>query len=354
MAALPPSGRQGRDAATSARTHFILRFSVGTTAAFVICEWLGWQPSALAPVLTAVLLASLKASPPAKVGFVLLLVMAICAWGTFFLTTFLSQVPHLLLAVIAIAMLLAFANLAEAKGQLPWTLLLICISVVPVITLTLSQYAGILPGLLVRAMALALIFTWVTFALWPLPSPKSAEPPPPPVDSPVAAALLGCAIVLPVMLAHLLFGLTDAIPVLLTTVLLVAKMEEERGASSGSAKLIGNFLGGAVAVAAYFVLQVAPSLAMLALLSFLIAAGFATHVVKGGVRGGNALIAYNATIVILGLAILKGPANSGIWGTRVFQFGLATTYAVAMMRLFWPLLERRSGFPAGQKAADIP
>ena len=53
------------------------------------------------------------------------------------------------------------------------------------------------------------------------------------------------------MLAYLLFGLTDAIPVLLTTVLLVAKMEEERGAASGWAKLIGNFLGGFVAVAAY-------------------------------------------------------------------------------------------------------
>jgi hypothetical protein len=68
------------------------------------------------------------------------------------------------------------------------------------------------------------------------------------------------------------------------------------------------------------------------------------------VRGGNALIAYNATMVIFGLALLKGPSNSGIWGARVLQFGIACTFAVAMMRLLWPLLDRRSSSrpePAG-------
>ena len=345
MAAVIPFG------APVAKTHFVLRFSFGTTASFVACEWLGWQPSALAPVLTAVLLSSLPVSPPAKVGMVLVVVMGLCAWSAFFLTTFLSQVPHLLLAVIGIVMFLAFANLAKARGQLPLTLLLICISVVPVVTLTLSQYAGILPGLLVRAMALAVIFTWVAFALWPTPSPKAAEPAAAVLDSPLLAAALGTAIVLPIMLVHLLYGLTNAIPVLLTTVLLVAKMETERGAASGLAKVIGNFVGGMVAVAGYYALQLAPSLAMLALVTFLIGAGFAAQIVKGGVRGGNALIAYNATMVIFGLALLKAPSNSGIWASRILQFGLASLYAVAMMRLLWPVLDRRSGFASGHNPA---
>jgi hypothetical protein len=215
-----------------------------------------------------------------------------------------------------------------------------CISVVPVVTLTVSQYSGILPGLLVKAMALAVIFTWIGFAIWPLPPPKKPDPPAPPVESPAAAALIGTAIVLPLMLVYLLFGITDAIPVLLTTVLLVAKMEEERGAASGWAKLIGNFRGGFVAVAAYYLLWVAPSLASLALITFLIGVGFAQQIVKGGVRGGNALLAYNATMVIFGLALLKGPANSGTWGARVVQFAIATIFAVGMMRLLMPLARR--------------
>jgi hypothetical protein len=338
--ALQPGGSASLTA-NPARTHFVLRFSFGTTAAFIACEALNWQPSALAPVLTGVLLANLPFSPPPKVGFALIIVMAIAAWSAFFLTILLSQSPHLLFGVIALVMFLAFAGLAQAKALLPLTLLLICMTVVPVVTLTLSQYAGVLPGLLVRAMCLAMIFTWLGYVLFPLPSPKSPDPPAHPLDDPVAAAALGTVIVVPLMLVYLLFGLTDAIPVLLTTVLLVAKMEEERGAASGWAKLRGNFLGGFVAVAAFYALQVAPSLASLTLITFIIGVGFARQIVKGGVRGGNALLAYNSTIIIFGLALLKGPANSGTWGARVVQFAIAVLFAVGMMSLLWPRLKRR-------------
>jgi hypothetical protein len=342
MATVATSQSGAADPAEAARQHFIYRFAFGTTASFVICEWMGWQPSALAPVLTGVLLASLPVSPPPKVGLVLVLVMGLSAWFAFFLTTWLSQAPQVLIVAVGFIMFLAFAGLAQGKGQLPLTLLLICIAVVPVVTLTLSQYAGILPGLFVRAMALAVIFTWVAFAFWPRPSPKGLDPPAPPADSPVATALIGTMIVVPVMLVYLLLGLTDAIPVLLTTVLLVAKMEEERGAAAGWAKLTGNFLGGFAAVAAFYLLQIAPSLAALALITFIIGIAFANQIVKGGVRGGNALLAYNATIIIFGLALLKGPANSGTWGARVVQFVIAVTFAVGMMRILMPLAKRRS------------
>jgi hypothetical protein len=340
MAVALPSRQASMDPAEAARLHFVLRFSFATTAAFLVCEWMGWQPSALAPVLTAVLLANLPIAPPFKLGLGLVAIMGICAWSSFFLTTLLSQSPHILVGVLGLIMFLAFAGLAQAKGQLPLTFLLICIAVVPLVTLTLSQYAGILPSLLVKAMALAVIFVWIAFALWPLPPPKRPQPPPPPSETPVAAALVGTAIVLPLMLVYLLFGLTDAIPVLLTTVLLVAKMEEERGAASAWAKLIGNFLGGFVAIAAFYVVRLAPSLAMLAVVTFIIGIGFALQIAKGGVRGGNALLAYNAAMVIFGLALLKGPTNSGTWGSRVVQFAIACTFAVAMMRLLMPLARR--------------
>jgi len=342
MASALPSRWATSNPADAARLHFVLRFSVATTASFVTCEWMGWQPSALAPVLTGVLLANLPASPPLKVGLALVMIMAASAWFSFFLTTLLHQTPSLLFGVIGLVMFLALAGLAHAKAQLPLTFLLMCISVVPVVTLTISEYAGIFSGLLVRATALAVIFTWIAFAVWPLPSPKSPDPPSSPLESPVAAAAIGTAIVLPLMLVYMLFGLTDAIPVLLTTVLLVAKMEEERGAASGWAKLIGNFLGGFVAVAAFYLLWIAPSLATLALITFLIGAGFAQQIVKGGVRGGNALLAYNATMVIFGLALLKGSSNSGTWGARVVQFAIASIFAVGMMRLLWPKLKARS------------
>ena len=48
-----------------------------------------------------------------------------------------------------------------------------------------------------------------------------------------------------------------------------------------------NFLGGFVAIAAYYVLNIAPSLATLSLIVFLIGMAFGLQIVKGGVRGGN-------------------------------------------------------------------
>jgi hypothetical protein len=345
MVTVLASRRPAMDPAETARLHFVLRFSFGTTAAFIACEFMGWQPSALAPVLTAVLLANLPVSPPAKVGLALVIVMAISAWFAFLLTVWFNQAPHLLFAIIALIVFLALAGLAQAKAQLPLTLLLICITVVPVITLTLSEYAGIFPGLLVRSIALAIVFTWIAYAIWPRPSPKSPDPPAAASNAPIATAAIGTAIVLPLMLVYLLYAWTDAIPVLLTTTLIVAKMEEERGSASAWAKLLGNFLGGFVAVAAFYLLQIAPSLATLSLLTFIIGFGFALQIVNGGVRGGNALIAYNATMVILGLALLKGPANSGTWGARVVQFAIACTFAVGMMYLLMPR-SRRAPRPA--------
>jgi hypothetical protein len=336
MAAAPAPRGQRLPSADAARSHFILRFSVATAGVFTICEYMAWQPSALAPVLAGLLLANLTAAPPFKVGFSLVVVMGLSAGLAFALTSLLGETPHILFLVLAMILFLAFATLAQSKGQLPLTLLLINIAVLPVIGLIYPQLAGRMAQIFVRAMALAVLALWIAFALWPIPSPKAPEPPAPPLEYPVAAAAIGTAIVLPLMLVFLLLGLTDAMPVLLTTVLIVAKMEEERGAASAWAKLLGNFLGGFIAVAAYYLLQIAPTLPVLFLITFIIGAAFAHQIAKGGVRGGNALLAYNATMVIFGLALLKGPENSGTWAARLVQFAIACTFAVGMMALLWP------------------
>src|SRR6059058_123255 len=84
-----------------------IRTPVRTGASTDGCQFMNWQPSVLAPVLTGVLIASLPASPPFKVGVSLVIVMAVCAWLAFFFTTWLSQVPYLLFIVIGLMMFMA-------------------------------------------------------------------------------------------------------------------------------------------------------------------------------------------------------------------------------------------------------
>ena len=337
--ALPQTG-QRLVPAQAVQRHFVLRFSAGTTAAFVICEWMGWQPSALAPVLTAVLLASLPNAPGLKAGLFLIVIMAIWAWLSFLMTTFLDQVPHILFLIVGTMMFVAFHGLAQAKAQLPLTLLLICLAVIPMMTLTIPVVGELLTHALVWGMALAVMFTWCAYAIWPLPPAPRPAPAPVQLSSPTMAAWLATATVLPLVLVYLLFGLTDAVPVLLTTVLIVANMDEKRGAASGWAKLIGNFAGGLIAVLAFYLLQISPSLATLALISFIISFCFAIQIGKGGAHGANALLAYNAAIIVLGLALLKGDDNSGTLGARLVQFAIACTFAIGMMALLWPRLKR--------------
>jgi len=324
------------DPVEAARIQFVLRFSFGTTAAFAVCEAMAWQPSALAAVLAGVLLGSLPKAPPFKVGFALTLIMWLWAWLAFLLTAYLYQAPLILFGMLGLILFIALATLAQGKAQLPMTLLLVCIAAIPVVTMVLPTQGHRLAQVFARAMGLAVIFTWVAHAIWPRPFAALPSGDQGGLEDPVRLALAGTAVVLPVMLVYLMFGLTDAMPVLITTVLLVAKMDQERGAAAGVIKLIANFLGGIIAIVGYYALQLAPSLGTFTLITFVITFAFGTVISKGGPKGGAALLGFNATMVIFGLAILKGPENAGVWGARLVQFMIAILFAIGMMTLLLP------------------
>lgn len=346
-------GRKIVDPLEAARNHFILRFAVGTTLGFTVCEAMNWQPSALCAVLSGILLANIPTAPPFKVGFALVLVMYLSAWFTFALTRWLHETPHILFGVIGLILFLAFAMLARAKAQLPLTLLLICIAIMPVITLTQPDFAPRLRDVLIRGMGLAVINCWIMHAIWPRVLAKPTAPPQSAVDAPIATAAIGTLIVLPVLLVYWLFGLTDAMPVLLQVVLLVAKMEQERSKETAITKLLANFVGGFVGLAAFLLLGAAPSLATFFLITFLMSAYFGERISRGGRAGSNAELAFNAAMLIFGIYILKGDMNSGAWAARMVQFGIGCAFAVGMMALLWPRLEKRRA-SARATADEIP
>lgn len=320
----------------AARMQYILRFAVGTTLGFTVCEAMGWQPSALAAVLSGIILAKLPAAPPFKIGAALVLVMFLSAWIANALSVWLSGVPYILFGVIGLILFLSFYGLARAKAQLPLTLLLICIAIIPVLTLTHPDQAPRMAEVLTRAMGLAIANAWLMYAIWPKVAKIPQAPPQGAVDAPITTAAIGAFIVLPVMLVYWLFGLTDAMPVLLQVVLLVASMEEERSKATAHAKLVSNFLGGFVGLGAYLLLGIAPTLITFALITFILSVWFGYQISKGGTKGSNAELGFNATMIIFGLLILKGDANAGAWSARIVQFVIGCTFAVAMMILLWP------------------
>jgi hypothetical protein len=312
----------------------VLRFAVGTTASFVLCEVLRWPPSFLAPVLTAVLLANLPLRPPLNMGLALVLTMSFAALFAFALASLFHEMPIVLFGALALCMFLAFLALLSGRSRLPALLLLICLATIPVVVTIAPVAAGILPLALIRGMALALLVIWTVYLPWP----RVAVPAPAPAAaadtfSPLTMALFSTAVVLPLMLVYLLFGLADVLPVLVATVMLVAKFDVRRSRLHALAMILGNFAGGLLGLLMHTLLLTTPTLPFLALLLFLVLLGFGQRIAAGGPTAAVALIACNAMLIIFGTAIASGPGSLLLWLIRLLQFTLAGAFAIGMMTL---------------------
>jgi len=84
-----------------ARMHTILRFAAGATSAFIFCEFMGWYPTFLAPLLAGMLLANLPTALPFKLGVVLIVIQAAGAYAAYSLSSLLLQTPLVLFGTIA-------------------------------------------------------------------------------------------------------------------------------------------------------------------------------------------------------------------------------------------------------------
>ena len=328
--------RSSTDPLAQAKLHAMLRFAGGVTAAFVLAELMGWTPTFLVPLLTAVLLANLPFSPPFKVGVVLAGVMAFSALFAFALSSLLSGSPTVLFGCLGVIIFCALYIMAKGQAALPMTLLLLCVSAIPIMTMVLPAYADVLPIAMARGMGVAVLMVWAVFAIWPVTVPPAPKPPAPPGASPLRLALTGSAIIMPLLLVYLTLGLTDALPVLITTVLLVATFDVSQGAVQGAVMVLANLFGGFVGLVAFVMLGVTPVLPVFALIVFLIAIIAAEFITRGGAVSALALLTFNQSMVIFGLALANPDSSSGIWFTRLFQFCLAWLFAIGMMWLMMP------------------
>ncbi len=185
-------------------------------------------------------------------------------------------------------------------------------------------------------MALALALILVTWAAWPAMPPPRATP----AHAPLRAtrwrlALLATGVMLPILLVYLLFGLVDALPVIVTTVMLVIHFDPGQSARHALALILGNLAGGLLGWCMHLALLTTPTLPFLALLLFLVSIGFAQRIAVGGAVGAVALVACNAALIIFGTALATGPASVMVWLTRLTQFALAGAFALGMMHLLW-------------------
>ena len=340
------TGEQGahQSSLDAARTHAVLRFAFGVTFAFVVSELLQWIPTFLAPVLVAVVLVNVPVRPPLKVAVGLIVIVAAAALIALLLCAALRGAPAILFGATALVVFRALHAIAQGRPRIGPILLLICVTAIPVVALESQSVASSFAYALVRAMCFAIVVVWIAYLLWPRVTPPRPAGSAVPLSRDVAlrSALLGTAILTPLMLVYLMFGLANALPVLVATAMIVANLDFHRGRKQAVALVIGNVAGGIASLVLFLLLVVHPSVVTLTLLMLVAALAFGWRITAGDPMAAVVLVAFNATLIVFSSSLLSDQGTFAIWVTRLTQFLIAGAFAIGMMALLWP----RSSQPA--------
>lgn len=321
-----------------ARTHAALRFAFGVTVALVASELMQWVPTFLAPVLVAVLLVNVPVRPPLKLAVALVAIVAATALIALFLSIALLRSPPILFGVAAVVVFRTLYAIAEGRPRVAALFMLICVTTLPVVALESSSAAGTFAYALVRATCVAIVVAWISHLLWPRVRPprSAARAAPLPPGLRLKSALLGTAVLTPLMLLYLMFGLAHALPVLVATTMIVMNLDLARGRMQALALVAGNVGGGIVALVLFLLLAMQSSIISLTLLTALTALAFGWRISAGDAMASVVLVACNATLIVLSSSLVSDQGTFSVWVTRLAQFVIAGAFAVGMMALTWP------------------
>lgn len=321
-----------------ARAHAVMRLAFGVTFAFVIAELAQWTPTFLPPVFVAVLLSNIPVRPPPKVGFGFILLVSGSALIALLLCAALRGAPVLLFGITALVVFRALYALSQGTPILGPLMLMICITAIPVVALQSQYIAGQFALALARAALVAVLVVWMVYLFWPKVTPPKAAAKPVALPPALAlrSALMGTAIVAPLMLGYLMFGLAEALPAMIATVMIVSTLNLNGGRKQALALVIANFAGGVASLSLILVLVLNPSLATftLVVLAGSLIAGW--RITRGDPMAALVVVAFNACLIVFSSSIGSDAGTFSIWLTRLAHFLLAGAFAVGMMALLWP------------------
>jgi hypothetical protein len=293
-------------------------------------------------VLVATVLVNVPIRPPLKLAIGLLVIVGSSALFAVLLSNALLRSPSILFGVAAVVTFRALYSVAQGRPRLPSLMLLLCITTIPIVALDSASIAGEFAFSLVRATALAVVIVWISHLLWPCVKPPQAAAAvaPLPREMQLKSALLGTAILAPLMLVYLLFGFTSALPVIVGTMMIVINLDFGRSRLQAVALVVGNIAGGVIALLLVLLLAMEPSLVSLILLTALTALVFGWRISHGDPLAPVFLVACNATLIVFTSSLLSDQGTFDVWLTRLLHFVIAGAFSIGMMTLMWPVKDQ--------------
>ena len=315
----------------------MLRYALGVTVTMAIAQGVAFRLSYLAPMLVCSLLSG-PTPLSFRNGFAFVAVIAVSV--AFGWLTAAALLPYPLVCAIAIVLLL-FGVFYLGTGTTPAfmvTMLLIAITLMPVVG---QEDIGLISEIgvgLALAGATAVFSAWIAFLLLPPPpvaaqSDASTAPTRRTDAERLRAALRATVMIAPLQLAFLTFG-WSAVLVLMFAAILAQQPDAQAGARSARGLVLANLLGGAVAIAAYNFLVLAPWYPFLIALTFLLALVFAERVFGATPRAAFYASAFSAALILIGSSVTPYADDaSAKFYERFFQILLAGVYVAAALTL---------------------
>jgi uncharacterized membrane protein YccC len=326
-----------------------LRFSFGMAMSIALALGLDWELSFLTPVLTVSLLANPGPPPTFKAGLALVLGIGLTFAVGLLFSSVTVRYPLLgaLLLGLALFRLFYWNNSGQASPFLV-VLLLIAMTLLPLMSQTSQVLAiALTEGFLISG-TVAVLTTWLAFGL--IPDPEDAvyvakdnnllamsE------SARLVSALASTIVVLPLALLFMAMNWVSYALVLVFVAILAQQPDIATGVKSGLALVIGNTLGGVLAIAIYGLLIAWPEYLFFVLLMLLASLLFSAKIFSEDKYAKLYSMAYS-TIVLLICSVTSssGGEVDDKFLARILQLLMVTIYLTLSLTAVNSAIARRT------------
>ena len=337
-----PAARRGALSIAELRT---LRLALGTAISLWFSQFVGWNMSFVAPVITMFILALPLPAPKFKSGMLFALVMTGCMYGGTLLMPTLVNQPLVGLLLVVLALFWSFYYTAKGGSAILGTFATLGIALTAAVGSVDIDAVFVLANSIGFATIVGILFVWLAYAILPDSAAHDAMPPgsapakpaaePPDLAEARWSAFRSLLIVFPVALWFLLSSASTAyLPVMLKVASMGQQTTNEGTRQAAHSLIASTIIGGILAVIGWNLLSIAPTLSVYALFIALVGLFIGPRVFKGlGMQpdGGTWSYAYLTMIVILAPAVMDSasgaPAGAKFWD-RLLMFGGTAVYAL--------------------------
>lgn len=331
----------------------IMRFFVGVIFSITLALAFNWPFAFITPVFVAKFLGGKTPKLPFKklIAIFMIIVSALILGGM--ITRLFLPFPIVFMLVMTLLIFwISYWN-NSGGNELVITMLLVGFTVIPMLALLHQDIAHIFTIGFLFSCLVSLTITMVMHEIIPdkkeLDVTSSDNSNDSIEDNEIAnkatrvkLALLSTLMIMPVMIFFFSFNLGSSVLILAFIAMLAQKPDLVAGVKGSKALLVGNAIGGFVAIAMYNTLTIVPSFTFLMLMFSLVTIVFARQIFSDKALAPLFAMAFSTVIILIFGAILSTADADEKFYTRIIQIGCACAYVIFATIAASPIIKKIS------------